>query len=699
MEKLKNLNLHPRLPEIIQDEAGDCGLACITMILNYHRHLITLNSLREKFNVPAVGLSVKEIIEISEKMGLTGRPFRVELQELYNVKVPCILHWSFNHFVVLKTIKRAYAIIHDPACGCRKISLAELSDCFTGIAIELQPGARFEKKRTHQCFTLQDMFSGIDGKLRLLFRVLLISCAVESLTLLIPIFIQFVIDTVLQNSEIGSLTLLMALFISLVFIRSILSWCRAWAIASTKYAIGLHWSEGLFTKLVSLPVSFFEKRNLGEMASRMHSLDEIKETFTARTIGAILDLILIILLSVIMFSYNTLLFFLVLLLAAIYVSFKLLSFTRYRSTLNEMITSSAAQYSFYMETVKAISVIKILRIADIRKLRWLNLCTYTASANIRLFRIDFFSQILSLTITGITAGMVIYVGAHVVDTGGFTTGAIFAFMQFSDLFMSRLINFSDALYQFRLLPTHTKRLGDIALAKSENFSGEDKYCMVASVGLVEVKNLCFTYTPSEPPIFENVTFSVSPGESLAIVGRSGCGKSTLLSVLASLRESHSGSILIDGVPLQRLGLDNYRSMISFVMQDDFLLSGTLQQNITSFSDRPDIEHMKKCAQAASIHKEVETMPLGYSTLIGELGSSLSGGQKQRISLARALYRKPAILILDEATSALDVENERRINEAIKSMKITRIFAAHRPDAIAVADKIYSLPDNKVINKR
>ncbi|EFL91493.1 ATP-binding component of putative ABC transport protein [Candidatus Regiella insecticola LSR1] len=183
---------------------------------------------------------------------------------------------------------------------------------------------------------------------------------------------------------------------------------------------------------------------------------------------------------------------------------------------------------------------------------------------------------------------------------------------------------------------------------------------------------------------------MSPGESLAIVGRSGCGKSTLLSVISSLRESSSGYIFIDGIPLQRIGSERYRSLISFVMQDDFLFSGTLLQNITSFANNPDIEHMKSCARAAAIHDEIEAMPLGYSTLIGELGSSLSGGQRQRISLSRALYRKPAILILDEATSALDIENERKINEAIKSMNITRIFAAHRPDAIAVADKIYHM---------
>lgn len=433
------------------------------------------------------------------------------------------------------------------------------------------------------------------------------------------------------------------------------------------------------------------------MASRMHSLDEIKEIFTVRTLGAILDLVLISLLIALMFCYSLPLCIIVLILATVYSAFKSLSFMHYRSTLNEMIANSAAQYSFYMETVKAIPIIKMLRIADIRRLKWLNLCTNSALANIRLFRIDFFSQILGHGLTGLTTGAVIYIGAKLTDGGGFTAGTMFAFMQFADLFISRVMNFNDALHQFRLLSTYTTRLGDIALAKSEDVVGGNRCALATPAGRVEVKDLGFTYSPLEPMVFEKVSFTVSPGESIAIVGRSGCGKSTLLSVLATLRESNSGSILIDDIPIQRIGLDAYRAMISFVMQDDLLLSGSLQQNITSFADRPDIEYMQKCARAAAIHDEIESMPLGYATLVGELGSSLSGGQKQRISLARALYRKPVILILDEATAALDVENERKINEAIKSMKITRIFAAHRPDAIAVADRIFQLTGKEMIS--
>lgn len=693
---MKNFFSQARLPEIVQNETAECGLACVAMILSYHHYLTNLRELREKCDVTEAGLSVQDIIELSTKTGLTCRPFRAELQELYNVKLPCILHWSFNHFVVLKNIKRTYAIIHDPASGRRKISLTELSECFTGVVIELRPSARFEKKRVQPCLTLKDLFSEVGGKLPIFCLVLLISCAVESLTLLIPLFSQFVIDTVLQNSNISSLTLLMAFFASFVILRSVLSWSRSWIVASTKYAIGLHWSEGLYNKLVSLPINYFEKRTLGEMASRMQSLEEIKEAFTARTIGAMLDLVLIVILIVFMSYYSLLLAIMVIIMAVIYVSFKLLSFTGYKSRLNELIISTASQFSFYMETIKAISLIKMLRIADRRKLKWLNLCTDAAMANIRLFRIDSYAQVLALAITGLTAGVVIYVGANLTERGEFTAGAMFAFMQFADLFILRIINFSDALYQFRLLPMHINRLGDIALANSEVICGENNSLPTTSAGKVEVKQLCFRYASHEPPIFENVSFTVSPGESMAIVGRSGCGKSTLLAVLASLRECLEGAILIDGIPLRRIGYDRYRAMVSFVMQDDVLLSGTLEQNITSFADKPDRDYMKTCARAAAMHDEIEAMPLGYSTMIGELGSSLSGGQKQRVSLARALYRRPAILILDEATAALDVDNEKKINEAIKLMKITRIYAAHRPDAIAAADKIYSLTDKIMI---
>ncbi len=235
------------------------------------------------------------------------------------------------------------------------------------------------------------------------------------------------------------------------------------------------------------------------------------------------------------------------------------------------------------------------------------------------------------------------------------------------------------------------RLTDIAAAETENsWNPENPMRLDNVAGQITLSGLTYRYGEAEPCIFEWIDMEIHAGESVAIVGPSGCGKSTLLRVMAGLVLPQSGDILIDGMSVRQMGIDEYRRHTAFVMQDDKLFAASLMDNISSFDPQPDIDWMHQCADAAAIHNEIMAMPMQYETMVGDMGSILSGGQKQRVSLARALYKRPRLLFLDEATSDLDVFNERKINEAIKQMPITRIFVAHRPEMIAVADRVYHL---------
>ncbi|WP_434523886.1 peptidase domain-containing ABC transporter [Photorhabdus asymbiotica] len=679
------------LPVIIQSEVSECGLACIAMIAGYHGFNTDLLSMRKLFEVSQHGMSLKEMIIVGEKLGLSSCPVRVELEELRSLSLPCILHWSFNHFVVLKKLSRKGAVIHDPGIGERRITLSELSNCFTGVALEMKPGATFERKKVSSTLSIRDMLAGIEGKGAVIARLIAISAAIELVTLLIPASSQFVIDNILSTSNMFALNVILAAVVALLFMRMLLTWLRDWIITAAKYSIGLSWSEGFLSKLISLPVTYFKKRYLGDIASRLQSLNQIQEAFTARMVSAILDAVITVSLLVVMSLYSVVLCASVAFLALLYALIKWFCFGMYRSALAESINKTAVQSSHFIETARGVSAIKMLCLSSNRKIKWLNLSTESITASIKLFRIDLAFRLISAFVTGLVACLVIYVGAQLAENGFFTAGVLFAFMMYADMFIQRTINFCDAVYEFKMLSMHTDRLSDVALTESEDMHlNASKNSSVEFYGGLEISSLSFAYSAHDPYVFEGLSFVVEPGESIAFVGSSGCGKSTLLHVLASLLEPVEGVISINGIPISNIGLEAYRKHVSYVMQDDFLFTGSLQENITCFAERADIEFMHECARVAAIHDEIEVMPNGYNSMVGDMGSALSGGQKQRISLARALYRRPKILILDESTSALDIENERKINEAVKAMKITRLFAAHRPDTIAVADRVFDI---------
>jgi ATP-binding cassette subfamily B protein RaxB len=274
---------------------------------------------------------------------------------------------------------------------------------------------------------------------------------------------------------------------------------------------------------------------------------------------------------------------------------------------------------------------------------------------------------------------------------------LLAFISYKDQFLDRLSDLIDRALDFRLLRLHGERLADIALTAPERVDELEasRPAKKSPVG-VELKKLRFRYSPNDPWVLDGIDLEIKPGESVAIAGGSGCGKTTLLKILASLLDATEGEILIDGQPLTRLGLTHYRSIIGVVMQDDQLFAGSLSDNICFFGQDADREQIEASAKLAAIHDDILAMPMGYSTLIGDMGTVLSGGQKQRVLIARALYRRPRLLLLDEATSHLDVGRERDVNTAIQGCRVTRIIVAHRPETIASADRVIRIENGRVV---
>lgn len=691
--------LRQRLPVVMQTEATECGLACMAMIAGYYGLNMDLHALRKHYQVSLKGMSLRDLIVLADRLSLGSRPVRVDLDSVRQLKTPCILHWSFNHFVVLKKFSRHGAIIIDPAKGERKISLTELSQHFTGIALEIWPNQHFQRRTERKTIRLLDMFKNVSGLSRALWHVLALSLCIELLAMAVPLAAQFTLDMALRSGDIHLVSLITWGIIALLIFRALLSLVRAWTVMSIKYSLGIQWNSGLFSHLIRLPVSYFEKRHIGDVSSRFNSLSVVQDAFTAEMVASLLDIVVVIGLLFLMWAYDGYLAAVAVLISLIYAAIKFFLFGAYRSANLEAIAHEAKQQSHFLETVRGIACVKIFNLAERRRSDWINLVINEANAKIYLFKIDLATQTVGVLLIGLSSAIILWLGAKLIDGGTLTTGMLFAFLIYSDMYVTRAIRVVDSIIRLRLIDMHSERLSEVALATPELDTSEADWMAPNSLaGSIEVKDLSYRYGDGEPAIFEHVSLSIKAGESIAIVGPSGCGKSTLLKTLGGLAPQKSGFILLDGVDVRQLGLTAYRKHIAYVLQEDKLFAGSLLDNISSFDVNPEHEWVFECACLASIHTEIEAMPMKYETMVGDMGSALSGGQRQRISLARALYKRPRILFLDEATSDLDIHNEARINNSLRALKITRIFVAHRPTMIAMADRVFDLSKNAEMKK-
>ncbi|EPU9091486.1 peptidase domain-containing ABC transporter, partial [Escherichia coli] len=678
------------VPVIHQTETAECGLACLAMICGHFGKNIDLISLRRKFNLSARGANLAGINGIAEQLGMVTRALSLELDELGALKMPCILHWDFSHFVVLVSVKRNRYVLHDPARGRRYLGREEMSRYFTGIALEVWPGSEFQAETQQTRISLRSLINSIYGIKRTLAKIFCLSVVIEAINLVMPVGTQLVMDHAIPAGDRGLLTLISAGLMFFILLRAAVSMLRAWSSLVMSTLINVQWQSGLFDHLLRLPLAFFERRKLGDIQSRFDSLDTLRATFTTSVIGLIMDSIMVVGVFVMMLLYGGYLTWIVLCFTTIYIFIRLVTYGNYRQISEECLVREARAASYFMETLYGIATVKIQGMVGIRGAYWLNMKIDAINSGIKLTRMDLLFGGINTFVTACDQVVILWLGAGLVIDNQMTIGMFVAFSSFRGQFSERVTSLTSFLLQLKIMSLHNERIADIALHEKEEKKHEIE--IVAHMGPIslETNDLSYRYDSQSAPIFSALSLSVAPGESVAITGASGAGKTTLMKVLCGLFEPDSGRVLINGIDIRQMGINNYHRMIACVMQDDRLFSGSIRENICGFAEEMDEEWMVECARASHIHDVIMNMPMGYETLIGELGEGLSGGQKQRIFIARALYRKPGILFMDEATSALDSESEHFVNVAIKNMNITRVIIAHRETTLKTVDRVISI---------
>lgn len=678
-----------RVPVVLQTEAAECALACLAMIACYHGHEVDLTALRRRFSTSLRGANLARLMRDAHALGFVTRPLRLELEELGQLKTPCIVHWDLNHFVVLERVGTRQVIVHDPARGTRRMSLSDVSRHFTGVALELEPGVDFRPVKEKQRISLRALTGSVRGLPAALLQILGLALALEVFALVGPFYLQWVLDHVLVSADRNMLTMLGIGFLGVIVFRALITAARSWSVTWLSATLNVQWASNLFTHMLRLPLKWFESRHVGDVVSRFGSMQTIQRTVTTQFIGSLLDGLMSSLTMVVLCLYSIPLSLLV---AGAFVLYALLRWVFYRplyQATEDHIVYAAHQQSELMESVRGVMPIKLGNTQGERGSRYANATVKTVNRYIGIQRLNIFVAAFNQVLFGVSRVAIIWIAAVMVLDGKFTVGMMVAFVAFADQFHTRGAGLIDHLLEFSMLGLHAERMADIALSEPE--TEQAAMCnAVAADASIEVRNLSFRYAHGESWILKHCSFRVEAGESLAIIGPSGCGKTTLVKLILGLLQQEEGEILFGGTDIRKLGIQGYRRQVGAVMQDDHLFAGTLADNIAFFDTRASQPRVEAAARLAAIHEDIAAMPMGYQTHVGDMGSSLSGGQKQRVIVARAMYRRPKLLVLDEATSHLDAEHEQRVNAAVQRLKLTRIVIAHRPATIGNADKILAL---------
>lgn len=684
-----------RVAPILQSEAAECGLASLAMVARHHGHRVDLAGLRQRFPTSIKGMTLRQIMAAASELDLSPRAVRLEVEELDKLALPAILHWDLNHFVVLEKVRGNRLTIIDPAKGRLFASPATVGQHFTGVALELTPTADFKPVTARVRTRLSDLWSHLTNFRSAILQILALSLIVQVASLVSPLFMQLVIDDAVNQNDSSLLTIVVVGFGFVYLLQTVTRMLRSWVTMVLGESLTYQLAGNIVRHLFRLPMGYFERRHIGDIMSRLGSVDPIQSLLTRGLVDAVIDSTLVLATLVVMFMISVPLAIIALVGTLAFLVLTQLAYPSLRARTEEELVTRASENSFVLESLRSMRAVKLHGFEAMREAGWRNryaeVITATYKARMTSLKVDFADDVIS----NIAYLATIYVGALAVMSQSLTIGTLLAFLSYRSTFSSSATALVRQWQKWRLLSVHLERLSDVVGQEKEKIGTTVRARPLGKPPVIRARDLTFAYDSSDGPVLDRVSFEIPAGKLTAIVGPSGAGKTTLMRILLGLQVPQSGTLEIDGEVLDPERIAAWRGRIGAVMQDDYLLSGTLADNISFFHPQPDDGLIERVSRIAQVHDDIQRMPMAYHSLVSDMGAALSSGQRQRILLARALYRKPDILVLDEGTANLDEATENRIAEWIARWPATRVAISHRPALVRLADCVLHVEGGKV----
>lgn len=685
-----------RVRLVRQTEIAECGLASLTMIANYYGLDIDLGTMRRRFAPSLRGAPLRSLLQIADRIGLTPRAVKLPLDQLSNLHMPAILHWDLNHYVVIEAVKGDKALVHNPDGRSQWLAMSEVSKHFTGVALELRVSDNFEGGKARERLRLNQLWNRMTGMRRALAQVIVLSLVLQAFVLASPYYMQVALDSALPSLDHDMLTVLALGFGLFTLINGTATLLRSFVLLVAGTSLGYGLATNIARRLFRLPVEWFERRHTGDILSRFQSIGPIQTMLTQGATAGLVDGTMAIFTLALMAFYSVKLTLIAVTAFALYGIVRYISFTLQREAQEASIILHGKEQSTLIESLRGMVTLRLFGRETMRHALWQSKLTDAVNADARLARVGIWQSSGNTLIFGLENIITVWLAiGMVMDGAGFSIGMVFAYMAYKNQFTQKAAALVDQAIAFRMLGLHLERLSDIAMTEEDRSFGSGGDTETDLKGRLELRKTFYRYSPSDPLVIDNLDLVIEQGDHVAITGPSGGGKSTLVRLLLGMVEPDSGEVLVDHMPLERFGIRSYHRQIAAVLQEDSLFAGSLADNIALFDDNVDMQRVIAAATAAAIHDDILRMPMQYETLVGDMGSTLSGGQKQRVLLARALYRRPKILIMDEGTAHLDAAHEKAVNTAIGAMGITRIIIAHRRETIEAADRVLVMVGGKL----
>ena len=686
-----------RLPMIYQAESSECSLACLAMVAGYYGLKTTLLELRERYAISMKGATLRDVVELANNIHLTSRPVRCEIAGLRNLTLPALLHWDFEHFVVLSRIHRGRYLIHDPALGVREYTEKELSNHWTGIAVMMSPAQDFTEGKPGERLSLWNLFQRTRGVVPFVSQVIWLTAFLELFALCSPFILKTVIDTGLAQGNLALISALALGIVSIAVCQALLSILRDYVILYFGTSFNQQMMGNLFAHLLRLPMQFFEKRLTGDLIDRYQSTNQLRYLFTSNLPSMMLDGVVTVVALVIACFISPILALLMLGGFTLYLLMRSSLYGKQRMLVEKALKARSEENEHVIDTLRGMQPIKIFAKETERLNLWSNYYARLINAEKQVGFLVSMQTSLKVLILGTDTALSVYFGALLVSRGELTLGVLLAFFFYKAHFTQKSVMFAERLMELQLVGVHLDRMAEIALSEPEPSSLHKKPVLEEDFQNCRItfRDVSYKYGAVEPLVITDASFEICSGDFVAIIGPSGGGKTTLFKLMLGLLPPTSGRIEFNGTPLDQLDVQRYRRHFGVVMQQDLLLTGSIFDNIAFFEANPVEDKARECARTALILDEIDAMPMKLNSRIGDLGSALSGGQKQRILLARALYHNPKLMLLDEGTANLDQAVEKQLLDNLKALGITCVSIAHRPETIYRANKVLRLHNGRL----